>query len=70
MPARWQTPPTPTPHSPGRRQAAEPSAARASAAGLTAMAATKEDKERVAAALQEEARPVFLAIGLDEKVVE
>ncbi|KAI8472695.1 MAG: tRNA synthetases class I, catalytic domain-containing protein [Monoraphidium minutum] len=32
--------------------------------------ANKEEKERLAAALQDEARPVFLAIGLDEKVVE
>jgi hypothetical protein len=32
--------------------------------------ATKEEKERAAAALQDSARPIFLAIGLDEKVVE
>ncbi|KIY99203.1 glutaminyl-tRNA synthetase [Monoraphidium neglectum] len=32
--------------------------------------ASKEEKERLAQALQDEARPVFLAIGLDEKVVE
>ncbi len=32
--------------------------------------ATKEEKERAAAALADAARPVFLAIGLDEKVVE
>jgi hypothetical protein len=32
--------------------------------------ATKEEKERATAQLAEEARPVFLAIGLDEKVVE
>ena len=32
--------------------------------------ATKEEKERAVAALVDEARPVFLAMGLDEKVVE
>jgi hypothetical protein len=34
------------------------------------MAQTKEERERAAAALAEAARPAFLAIGLDEKVVE
>lgn len=32
--------------------------------------ATKEERERLAQQLQDEARPVFLAIGLDENVVE
>jgi len=37
---------------------------------LQSLMSHKEEKERAAAALQEEARPVLLAIGLDEKVVE
>jgi hypothetical protein len=32
--------------------------------------ATKEEKERLAKELQDSAKPLFSAIGLDEKVIE
>jgi hypothetical protein len=48
----------------------QPSIALGELSWAEAIMGSKEEKERLAKELQDAARPLFAAIGLDEKVIE